>query len=316
MMQPQKKVLVIGAGVIGQGWAIRFALFGWQVSIYDADPEALTKCQAAMERVREHVSTLYPQLPVAGEIRQVDSFQGTYDWVQESLPEVLEMKQACYAQLGSVDASVVASSTSGFKPSDLMAQSSLADRFVVCHPFNPVYLLPLVEVVPHAATSDPALQMTDQTLQEIGMRPLHVKKEIDAHIADRLLEAVWREALWLVKDGVATTADIDDAIKYGFGLRWAQMGMFETYRLGGGEAGMAHFMAQFGPALSWPWSRLTDVPELDEALVDKIVRQSDEQSADYSVHELAAHRDRNLVAIMQALQNNNWGVGEHLNRYK
>ena len=132
--------------------------------------------------------------------------------------------------------------------------------------------------------------------------PLWVHKEIDGHIADRLLEAVWREALWLVHDDIATTEEIDDAIKYGFGLRWAQMGLFETYRLGGGDAGMRHFLKQFGPALQWPWTKLMDVPELDEALIDKIADQSDVQAKGASVREMEKTRDRNLVAILNALK--------------
>ena len=102
------------------------------------------------------------------------------------------------------------------------------------------------------------------------MHPLRVRKEIDAFIADRLLEAVWRESLWLVNDGIATTEEIDDAIRYGFGLRWAQMGLFETYRIAGGLGGMRHFIGQFGECLSWPWTKLTDVPELTDELIDTI----------------------------------------------
>jgi len=183
------------------------------------------------------------------------------------------------------------------------------DKIAVAHPFNPVYLLPVVELVGHASTVDRAAVM----LEAIGMKPLRVRKEIDAHIADRLLESVWREALWLVRDGVATTEEIDDVMRYGFGLRWAQMGLFETYRIAGGEAGMAHFVEQFGPALEWPWSRLTDVPELDAELVAKIADQSDAQSGQYSIRELERIRDDNLVAMMRALKTQNWGVGQLLN---
>ena len=150
-------------------------------------------------------------------------------------------------------------------------------------------------------------------MQEIGMYPLHVRKEIDAHIADRLLEAVWREGLWLINDDIATTKEIDDAIIYGFGLRWAQMGLFETYRVAGGEAGMAHFMAQFGPALKWPWTKLMDVPELTDDLIDKIASQSDAQSGQYSIRELERIRDDNLVSILRSLKGRNWGAGKLLN---
>ena len=117
----------------------------------------------------------------------------------------------------------------------------------------------------------------------------------------------------MVKDGIATTSDIDDAIKYGFGLRWAQMGLFETYRLGGGEAGMAHFLEQFGPALQWPWSHLTDVPDLDDELIEQIVSQSDEQTGDQSIQEMKLQRDRNLVAILRSLQAADAGAGAYLN---
>ena len=144
------------------------------------------------------------------------------------------------------------------------------------------------------------------------MKPIEVRVEIDAFIADRLLEAVWREALWLVNDGVATTEEIDDAIRYGFGLRWAQMGLFETYRTAGGEGGMGHFIRQFGPALQWPWTKLMDVPELTDELVDRIEEQSDAQSGMHSVRELERIRDRNLVGILRSLEANDWGAGTTL----
>ena len=125
---------------------------------------------------------------------------------------------------------------------------------------------------------------------------------------------MWREALWLVNDGVATTAEIDDAIRYGFGLRWAQMGLFETYRVAGGEGGMTHFIAQFGETLSWPWTKLTDTPDLTPDLVARIGAQSDEQSGHLSIAALEDARDDNLVAILAALAANDWGAGQVINR--
>ena len=148
-----------------------------------------------------------------------------------------------------------------------------------------------------------------EILRGIGMFPLTVRKEIDAHIADRLLEAVWREALWLVKDGIATTEEIDESIRMGFGIRWAQMGLFETYRIAGGEAGMKHFMAQFGPALAWPWTKLTDVPEFNDELVDLIASQSDAQSGHRSIRELERLRDDNIVGMIRALRRTGSGAG-------
>jgi carnitine 3-dehydrogenase len=190
------------------------------------------------------------------------------------------------------------------------------ERLLVAHPFNPVYLLPLVELVGGELTSTETIQRAIDFYTYLGMRPLHLKKEIEAFVADRLMEAVWREALWLVKDGIATTTEIDEAISYGFGLRWAQMGLFETFRLAGGEAGMRHFMAQFGPCLQWPWSKLTDVPEFTDELVELISSQSDAQSGHLSIRELERIRDDNLVAILQALKTKNWGAGQTLVNYE
>ena len=138
-------------------------------------------------------------------------------------------------------------------------------------------------------------------MPSIGMKPVVIRKEIEAFVGDRLLEAAWREALWLVKDGITTVEELDDIMRYSFGLRWAQMGMFQVYRIAGGEAGMRHFMAQFGPALKWPWTKLMDVPEFNDELVDLIADQSDEQAHGLSIRELERIRDDNLVAIMDAL---------------
>ncbi len=184
---------------------------------------------------------------------------------------------------------------------------------IVAHPFNPVYLLPLVEIVGGEATTPDAIDTAREVYASIGMKPVVVRKEIEAFVGDRLLEALWREALWLVKDGVTTVEELDDVIRYSFGLRWAQMGLFQTYRIAGGEAGMRHFMAQFGPCLSRPWTRLTNVPEFNDELVDLIAGQSDAQSSRWPVRELESIRDQNLVAIMDALSRGDggrgWGAG-------
>ena len=171
---------------------------------------------------------------------------------------------------------IIASSTSGLLPSRLQSEMAHPERFTVGHPFNPVYLLPLVEICGGERTSrDQGARR--RILRRIGMQPLHLRKEIDGFIADRLMEALWREALHLVNDDVATAEEIDDAIRFGRGLRWSFMGTFLVYRIAGGEQGMRHFMAQFGPALKLPWTKL-EAPELTDALLDKIVAQSDAQA--------------------------------------
>ncbi|TIX68252.1 MAG: L-carnitine dehydrogenase, partial [Mesorhizobium sp.] len=194
-----------------------------------------------------------------------------------------------------------------------VAMKKHPERLVVGHPFNPVYLLPLVEIVGGEQTFPEAIEVAKELYASIGMKPVVVRKEIEAFVGDRLLEAAWREALWLVKDGICTVEELDDIMRYSFGLRWAQMGMFQVYRVAGGEAGMRHFMAQFGPCLKWPWTKLMDVPEFNDELVDLIATQSDEQAHGLSIRELEKIRDDNLVAIMEALSKQNkgkgWGAG-------
>jgi carnitine 3-dehydrogenase len=190
------------------------------------------------------------------------------------------------------------------------------ERLVVGHPFNPVYLLPLVEVCGGMQTATWALETAESVYRAVGMSPLRVRKEIPGFIADRLLEALWREALWLVNDDIATTAEVDDAIRLGPGLRWSLMGTFLIYRMAGGEAGMRHFMSQFGPTLKWPWSKLTDVPELTDALLDKISAQSDGQSGGKSVRELEQFRDDCLVAVLQGLRTQGGAAGLALQEHE
>lgn len=316
------KFACIGGGVIGAGWVARLVLNGFDVAIFDPDKDAKAKVDAVLANACAAFDKLTTApLPAQGRISYAGSIGeaiAAADLIIESVPERLDLKHSVYAEIEAAANSqaMIASSTSGIMPSDLQSQMQNPERLLVAHPFNPVYLLPLVEIVGGARTSPETVARAIAFYASIGMKPLHIKKEIEAFVADRLLETVWREALWLVKDGIATTEEIDDAIRFGFGLRWAQMGMFETYRIAGGEAGMRHFMAQFGPCLTWPWSKLTNVPEFNDELVDLIAGQSDAQSGHRSIRELERIRDTNLVAILQALKANNWGAGETLAEYE
>jgi carnitine 3-dehydrogenase len=186
------------------------------------------------------------------------------------------------------------------------------ERLVVGHPFNPVYLLPLVEICGGESTAPESVRRASAAYGSVGMHPLVVRTEIDGFLSDRLLEALWREALWLVHDDVATVDEVDDAISYGPGLRWAIMGTFLTYRLAGGEAGMHHFMAQFGPALEAPWTKLVDVPELSADFIERLVAESDAQAGSRSVRELERTRDDCLVAVLQGLRTQGVGAGRTL----
>ena len=316
-----KSAGIIGAGVIGSGWIARLLLNGVNVCVFDPAKEAPKNVDKVIKNAeRAYKNLLKSNLPKKGTLTfstSISEVAKSSELIIEAVPESLSAKQSVYDEIessGSADL-IITSSTSGILPSDLQSEMAHPERLLVAHPFNPVYLLPLVELVGGKQTSHEVINKASTIFTHIGMFPLHIKKEIPAFIADRLLESVWREALWLVNDNVATTEEIDDAIRYGFGLRWAQMGLFETYRLAGGEAGMRHFISQFGPCLEWPWTHLMDVPKFTDELVDKVSNQSDDQSGQYSIDELMQKRDDNLVDFLKVLKDNRWGAGNVLKEY-
>lgn len=321
-MNPVKCVACVGGGVIGAGWVARLIENGIDVQLFDPASNASEKMQAVLENAdRAYAKLTMAQRPVKGRLRYCHSIAEAVDkaqWIIESVPERLEIKHAVYREIetGALPDAIVASSTSGIMPTDLQADMQHPQRLIVAHPFNPVYLLPVVEIVGGKATSADVIDQAKTFYRALGMKPVHVKKEIEAFVADRLLEAIWRESLWLIKDGITTTEELDDIVRFGFGLRYAQMGVFETYRIAGGEAGMRHFLEQFGPCLTWPWTKLMDVPEYNDELVDLIAGQSDEQSGHHTIRELERIRDDNLISIQQALKANEWGAGLVLAEYE
>ncbi|MCR5856155.1 carnitine 3-dehydrogenase [Mesorhizobium sp. J428] len=315
------KAACIGGGVIGAGWVARLVLNGIDVAVFDPDPEAKRKVDEVMKGARRAYRRMATAgLPKEGKItyaRTIAEAVADADFIQESVPERLDLKHRVLAEIDAhaPSSALVGSSTSGIKPTDMqVAMKKHPERLVVGHPFNPVYLLPIVEIVGGEQTWPEAIELARDYYAGIGMKPVVIRKEIEAFVGDRLLEAMWREALWLIKDGICTVEELDDIMRYGFGLRWAQMGMFQVYRIAGGEAGMRHFMAQFGPCLSWPWTKLMDVPEFNDELVDLIASQSDDQSSQWSIRELEKIRDENLIGIMEALakadKGKGWGAGE------
>lgn len=321
-MSEIKSAAIIGGGVIGGGWIARLIENGINVNVFDPASDAKRKVNEVLENSRAAYSKLTESTRATeGVVQFVDSVESAVtdaELIVESVPERLDIKQSVYQEIekhASREA-IIASSTSGIMPSDLQSGMQFPQRFLVAHPFNPVYLLPLVELVAGKQTAPETIEKAKSLYTSLGMRPLHVKKEIEAFIADRLLEAIWRESLWLVKDGIATTEDVDDAVRYGFGLRYAQMGVFDTYRVAGGEAGMRHFMAQFGPCLTWPWTKLMDVPEFNDDLVNLIADQSDNQSGHMTIRQMEKARDDNLIAILKALKENHWGAGKTLEEHE
>ncbi|MCK0195825.1 carnitine 3-dehydrogenase [Ancylobacter sp. 6x-1] len=323
---PITRAACIGGGVIGGGWIARFLLAGIDVKVFDPHPDAqriVGEVLANAERAYGLLTSV--PLPPRGRLTFCATLEEAVrdaEWVQESVPERLDLKQRV---LGEIDATcpaqaLIGSSTSGLLPSELQTTLTHPERLFVAHPYNPVYLLPLVEIVGGRATAPATIARAKAVLDAIGMKGVVIAREIEAFVGDRLLEALWREALWLIKDDICDVETLDDVIRYSFGLRWAQMGLFQTYRIAGGEAGMRHFLAQFGPCLQWPWTKLTDVVDLDDALVEKIGAQSDEQAAGLSIRELERIRDENLVGILQALKTGHgdrgWGAGKLLGDFE
>ena len=302
-----KTFAALGGGVIGSGWVARALAHGLDVIAWDPAPNAEAN-------LRQRVNKAWPALQKQGlaagaspeRLRVVDSIEACVadaDFIQESAPERLALKLELHAAISAAarpDA-LIASSTSGLLPSDFYASALHPERCVVGHPFNPVYLLPLVEVVGGQHTAPDAIEAAKVVYRRLGMRPLHVRKEVPGFIADRLLEALWREALHLVNDGVATTGEIDDAIRFGAGLRWSFMGTFLTYTLAGGDAGMRHFMQQFGPALQLPWTYLP-APALTDTLIEDVVQGTSAQLGEHSIAGLERYRDDALLGVLAAVR--------------
>lgn len=302
-----RTVGVIGTGVIGGGWAAKFLAQGYDVVAWDPAPDAA-------ERLARLHDIAWPSLERLGladgaardRLRVVDSLEeaaGQADVIQESGPEVLDLKVDL---LGRLDAAAdpgvpILSSTSGFRMTDMAGAAVHPERLVVGHPFNPPYLVPLVEVVGGELTDPAAVDWALDFYTRAGKKALRCSNELPGFVANRLQDAVWRELLHMVANGEATVEECDTALVYGPGVRWAQMGVGLTFHLAGGEGGMAHMLDHFGDSLLEPWTRL-EAPPLTPALRDAMVAGCEDEAAGRSIADLQRQRDAFLVELLQLLE--------------
>ena len=300
-------IACVGCGVIGGGWAAQFLAQGYSVSAY----APVAGEEAALRRL---IDAAWPSLEKLGlaEGASPDRLGFTTDlaealagadFVQESAPEDLALKHGLYADMDDLVAPdvVIGSSTSGFAMTDIQAHCRYPGRAVVAHPFNPPYLIPLVEVVGGERTDPETVDWACAFYELAGKKVLRMERELPGFVGNRLQDAIWREALHMVANGEATVQQLDDAITYGPGLRWAIMGPCLTFHLAGGEGGMAHMLDHFGPALKEPWTRLK-APRLTRKLRDRMVDGCESEAGDRTIADLIRERDDCLVGILDTIQ--------------
>ncbi len=301
------RVTSIGGGPIGGGWAAHFLARGYDVTLYLHDASETSAVQAILDTAWQSLTAL-GLAPGASRDRLrivtklAEAVEGA-EFIQESAPEILAMKQALYAELGKIipENVVIGSSTSGLTMTEIQAECPTPGRCVIGHPFNPPYLLPLVEIVGGKTTDPEAVEWAGKFYEIAGKAPLIMKKEIPGFVATRLQEALWREALHMVANGEATPADIDAALINGPAPRMAIQGQCMAFHVACGAGGMATNLDQFGPALKLPWTRL-EAPELTKELRDRMVDGCNEIAGERGFEEMAAKRDKQIVAVLRAIR--------------
>ena len=302
-----EKIAVIGTGVIGAGWIIRFLFNKKKIKIYDPNIKQKKFLLNEIKRVNPILKKFYKnKIDIKSQLKFCKTLEEAVkdvDLIQENAPEneILKTKIIKEISLYAKKNTIIASSSSGLLPTKIQAKCINPKRVIIAHPFNPVYLLPLVELVPGEKTDLKIISKAKNFYRNIGMKTLVLKKELPGYLSDRLQESMWRESLHIINEGYASTQDLDDAIIYGPGLRWSLMGTFLTFHLAGGEMGMKHMLEQFGPALKLPWTKLK-APILTESLKNKIINGTKNQSKNKSINSLANSRDNFLIDLQNLLK--------------
>lgn len=302
-----RRVAIVGAGTIGASWAALFLAHGLSVVVSDPAPDAEAQTRA-------RVQAAWPVLKELGRVAEGASFEALVfepdlaralvdaDFVQENAPEREDFKIDLFARMDALLPAhvIVASSSSGLIMSRLQARCQHPERFVIGHPFNPPHLIPLVEVVGGDKTSSEVIDQSIAFYKAIGKYPIRLNKEVPGHIANRLQAAVWREAIHLAAENVASVADIDAAVSQGPGLRWALFGPHMTFNLGGGAGGLANFMDHLlGPVQTW-WDDL-GAPEMTQELQRKLIEGVAAEAGQRSIADIVHARDAQLTALIKVL---------------
>ena len=299
-----KKIAVIGTGVIGTGWIIRCLAHNKKVIAFDKDLKLEKKLLIEIKRAWPFVKKLFNKkklnLKNFKYVTSIEEAVTDADFIQECATENYKIKTNLMnniSKLAKLNA-IISSSSSGLLPTRIYSKCKNPARAIIGHPFNPVYLCPGVEIVAGKKTKKNFLNKANKFYKSISMNPIMVKKELPGYLADRLQEALWREALHIINEGYATTKDLDRSIEDGPGLRWSLMGTFLTFHLAGGKEGMKHMLKQFGPALKLPWTKLK-APKLSNKLSSRVIKGTKQQAKGKSVAMISNIRDEYLVNLQK-----------------
>ena len=304
MPSPIDKIAIIGTGVIGSGWTLR--LLAKKKEIYVFEPSIKQK-KFLLDEIKRTTKSLKNFYKISTISTKKLYFKKTIrdavkdvDLIQENVPENEKIKKKIVKEISkwSKPNAIIASSSSGLLPSRIQSACKNPARFIIAHPFNPVYLLPLVEIVKGKKTKLDFIKKSEIFYRSLGMIPLIVKKEVEGYLSDRLQESMWRESLHIINENIASTDDLDKAIIHGPGLRWSLMGTFLTFHLAGGKQGMRHMLNQFGPSLKLPWTKLK-APKLTKKLSNRIIKGTKKQSKGKSIKELTTIRDNFLIDLLK-----------------